>query len=86
MTLLLLLAAIVVLGALLWLGRQRGPYRTRQVMALWIVFTVVAAHLIARLTFPQGPWWLPWGLGLGIGVLTALRWSTSPGNTTDASR
>jgi len=84
MALILLLAAIVVLGALLWLSRQRGPHRGRQVMVLWVLFAIVIAHLIVRLTFPQAPWWTPWGLGLGVGALVALRWSTSPGNTTDA--
>ncbi len=52
-------------------------------MVLWVVFAVLMAHLIARLTFPQAPWWTPWGLGLGVGVLNALRWSTTNANTTD---
>lgn len=76
MLLFALLAAVPLLGLLLWLA-ARWHQPTRRVLALSVLFCVVLAHLIGRLRYPDMPWWVPWTLGVGVGILTALRWSVS---------
>lgn len=78
MLLFVLLAAVFLLGLLLWLS-ARWHQPVRRVLVITMPFSVVLTYLIGHLRYPDMPWWVPWTLGVGVGILTALRWSVYSG-------